>query len=321
MSYALTVATQVLVLFAMIAAGFVLTKVGLLTAKGARQIADILFYLITPCVIIEALATTALSADSVRLLLTGGAACLISFAIGIPLSLPLFRRQPPDSRPVLRFGMAFSNCGYMSLPLANALCGREGVLVVSAFVVVFNMVAFTYGVSTFETAGVNLRRALLNPGLIGVLIGLPVFLLKGLMPEALTLPQTFLSGFSPAHVVRQPISMLAAVNAPMAMLITGCYLAGSHLKIGRGDRAMLLGIAMRLVAIPTLVITVFYLLGLRGPVFIAAMIPVCAPCGTNTVMFAAKYNKDAPMAARMVPLSTLLSVATLPVMLAVVSLL
>ena len=78
---------------------------------------------------------------------------------------------------VLRFGSIFANCGFMSLPLQQSLLGEDGTLYGSAYVIVFNLVIWSYGV--FLISGdrkyIQPKKLFINPGIIGLLIGIIIF--------------------------------------------------------------------------------------------------------------------------------------------------
>ena len=87
----LIAARQVVILYIIVAAGYVCDKTGVFTEKTARASNNLLFYLITPCVIINAFLTTEFTAETAKgLAMAGGGAALTHLA-GIALSVPFFR--------------------------------------------------------------------------------------------------------------------------------------------------------------------------------------------------------------------------------------
>ena len=320
MDYIFTVFAQIVILFVLIAVGFVLARTRLVDVDGAKQMTNILFYVVTPAVIIDAMRQAELSVRSGGLLLTGGAAAAVSFVVCIPISMLMFRKSEANRGTVLRFATVFPNAGFYSLPLVKGLCGNDGVLVCSAFIVVFNMVAFTYGISRFER-GVGLKKVLLNPGTASLLIGFALLLVKEFMPASVFQPTYFLSGANPSSLLTTPLSLVAGLNTPVAMFITGIHLNNVSLKFGRADLDMFAASFMRLAVLPWAAVGICYALGIRGESLMAAAVPIFAPTAANTVMFATKYGGDANTAARMLPLTTLISGLTMPLMLGMVHLL
>ena len=122
----LTVSTQVLILFAMIAIGFVLSRCRLVSEQGVGGMTNTLLWAVTPCLIIE---TFSRSFDPELALSLGifALAAALGTALAALLSTVLFRRFGKDSA-IMTFAGTFSNCGFMGLPLAQALFGAEGVM-------------------------------------------------------------------------------------------------------------------------------------------------------------------------------------------------
>jgi len=320
LDYIFTVFSQIIILFVLIAVGFALSKARLVTVIGTKQITNILFYVVTPVVIIDAMRQAQLDARSVELLVSGVIAGAASFIVCIPLSLLFFRKTEHSRKMALRFCMIFPNVGYFSLPLAKSLCGNEGVLICSAFIVVFNIFAFTYGISMFKS-GVKPIKVLVNPGTAGLAIGLSLLVIKGFLPETVFQPAEILSGANPSSLLNAPLTFIAGMNTPLAMIVTGVHLQNTSMKIGRKDLDKFLVAAMRLAVLPWLALGICYALGLRGISLMAAAVPLFAPAASSGVMLATKYGGDTKTVSKTLPLTTLISGLTMPVMLGLVRLL
>ena len=159
------------------------------------------------------------------------------------------------------------------------------------------------GVPLFEKTGRNTpaKKLLLNPGVIGLAAGLLVFLLSIPVPE----------------VVAAPIGHLAALNTPVPMLIIGFYLAETNLPAALRDKRSYVAIGLRLVALPLLALFGMVLCGMRGPLLISCVIAVSAPVAAASTMFATKFGQDTLLSVNLVSLSTLFSVVTMPLIVAV----
>ena len=223
--------------------------------------------------------------------------------VSILIAHLVFRDKDEARRRVLRFCTVFSNAGYMALPLQSALLGETGVFYGAAYVAVFNLVLWSYGLVTMsgEKTGLSAKKLLLNPGVIGLAAGLLVFLLSIPVPE----------------VVAAPIGHLAALNTPVPMLIIGFYLAETNLPAALRDKRSYVAIGLRLVALPLLALFGMVLCGMRGPLLISCVIAVSAPVAAASTMFATKFGQDTLLSVNLVSLSTLFSVVTMPLIVAV----
>lgn len=189
----LIAARQVGILYVMVLVGVICDRIGWFTEKTGKACTDLLFYIITPSVIINSFFTREFTKDSgIKLLIAVGCGFLLHF-IAIAINTPLFSKGNRDKNCVYKYGAIYGNVGYMTLPLTEALLGSEGVFYCSAVVMAFNVVSFTHGVFMMDKGkGFDAKKLILNPGVIAMLIGLPFFLFKVPLPELVTKPLTLL---------------------------------------------------------------------------------------------------------------------------------
>lgn len=293
-----TVGQQVIILFLLIGTGFLCGKTGLITEKGSQCLNDIVLYAVTPCVIIKSFMRPYDSTMLMGLLLAAGLAVGIH-VISIGIATLVFRNKDIAKRRVYRFAVVFSNCGFMSLPLQQALLGDDGVFYGAVYIAVFNVILWTYGVIQMsgDTKSLSFKKIIFNPGMIGIIIGALIFLFSIQLPEIIT----------------QPISYLAALNTPVPMLFIGYYLSKSNLLDAFKDAKGYAAAALRLILVPILTLGVLLLCGIRGVLLVSCVIASAAPVAASTTMFAAKFKQNVTLSVNLVTLSTLFSVITMPV--------
>lgn len=289
------VGSYVLILFILIGVGFVCNKAKILSRNTVKELTNFVLYIVTPCVIINSYMREFDKAMLGGLLITFAVA-VCSFGINILIANILVRDKDKAREKTLRFGAIFSNCGYMSLPLQSVLLGDEGVFYGATYIVVFQIVVWTYGVILMSGSVKNVspKRIILNPGVIGTLIGFVVFVFSLSVP----------------NVIAQPIKYLAALNTPIPMIIVGFHLAGARLSL-KGASAYI-SVILRLVVLPVILLGGVYTFKVQGTVFLACIIAASAPTAANTTMFSEKFDADTPLSATMVSLTTLLSIITMP---------
>ena len=165
---------KVAVILILIAVGYAVTKCGWFTERGAAEVTSLLIKIVTPCLIVNSfLGNTGTLQVSEMLLAVVVSA--VAIALSLVISLITFRNEPPERKKVLRFAVIFSNAGFMGIPLVESIVGGKGVIYGSFFIVVFNVICWTYGYNMMSGgAKMNLRTVLLNPGMIGLLFGLPL---------------------------------------------------------------------------------------------------------------------------------------------------
>ena len=308
-----TVFSQVLVLFAIIATGYILTKKKIINETGLAQMTEILLMIVTPCVIVHAFSAPFQKARLTGLLISALAAFLCH-GIAIFIGFFLFRKQPDNLRTVARMGMIFSNAGYMGLPLVQSVAGSEGVFYSSVYIAVFNLVLWTVGVlfCTPKGQSLSLKKAFINPGTTGLAAGLFVFLLSG---HQGFMDSAFMDGMS-RYVLPVPaaaIAFLAGLNTPLAMVIIGGHMARVSLKTLFNDGRIYAVTALRLLLVPVIMLMpVVWMCGSNKALIAACIIPACAPVAAATSLFAQKFEKDVVFASKCVALSTLFSIVTMP---------
>ena len=294
----ITVGTQVLELFILISLGFLCGKIKMLNEKAVKAITDIVLYIVSPCVIVQNFIRPF---DSAMLggLLTTAAAALSIHIITIVIAMLVFHDKKPEKERVYRFALIFSNCGYMSLPMQQALLGSDGVFFGAVYIVIFNVIMWTFGVWLSGGSGkeMSLLKIILNPCIIGMAVGLVLFLLSVPVPEIIT----------------KPIGFIANLNTPLPMMVIGYYLSQSKITEAFKDGKSFVCVLFRLIVIPVLAFGGMMVCGIRGSVLVSCVIAASAPAAAATTMFAAKYDNDTSLSVNLVTLSTISSVLTMPI--------
>ena len=299
----LTVLKQVVVLFILIFIGVFLSKKGILFESGIKSITDVVLYLVTPCVIIKSFIRE-YNPKTLKYLLLSFLAAAIVHILFIAISILIFKDKDEAKRRVLRFGAIFGNCGFMSLPIQEAILGDTGILYGASFVAIFNLFAWTYGI--FEMSGdkksMSVKKIVLNPGIVSLFIGFIIFIFSIPVPS----------------IIKMPISYFSELNTPVPMLIIGYHLYNSDIKTAIKDYKCFFCSVARLFILPIIAITGLYLLGFRGALLVSMAISACSPVAAYTTIFSYKYNKDTDLSVNLVSLSTLLSLITMPIIISVV---
>ncbi len=298
----LTAAQQVFVLFLIVAVGFAADRLHIFTQNTAKKSNDLLFYIITPAVIIQSFMNMEFSKSTASSFGVAFLCMSATLGFGILLAIPFFKNSKNST--VFKYAVSYGNMGYMALPLCQALLGSEGVFYCSAGVVAFNILCFTHGIwlMTKENEGSSfkLKTLILNPGVISVLIGLPLFIFD------INLPKIFNSA----------IGHISNLNTPVAMIFFGTYMANTDLKNMFKVKENYLVAFLKLVVMPLVMFCVFKVAGIGGTMLTACMISASVPSANNTAMFAAKYGKDTGAASQVVAFDSFISILTIPIMIA-----
>lgn len=291
--------TQLFVMFFLMFIGFGLFRAKKLTAQGSKELGNVLVYVIMPCVVFNAYMTE-FSVKRLWGLLAAFGLSIAALGISMAISALIFHRHPIEN-----FGTAFSNAGFMGLPLIQAVLGSEAVFYASAFVALLNFLQWTYGVFiiTGERRQINAKKILLNPIIISLFLGIIVFLMRIEIPEVLS----------------KTVSLISGMNAPVAMISIGTYLAQISLKNIVADKTVWLSCLFRLFIIPGICAAILWILpGGYAEIKLAVLITSAAPVGSNVAIFAQLYHKNYTQAVKSVCLSSVLSLISIPLIISMV---
>jgi predicted permease len=299
----LIVVQQILILFFLIAIGYVCGHFKIISGQTVPQLTDLLLIILTPSVIITAFQVSGSDLKPENMLIAAAIA-LLTFVIGALLSWPVFRRETDERKRVLTFSAVFFNAGFFGLPLLRAVLGDLAVAYGSIFVAVFNVVLWTYGLALMDgrEKGKGLKN-LLNPGAITVLIVLLLYALKITLPE----------------IIQMPISSLSKVQSPLAMIIIGVQFFFYREQFSFKDLAVWKTVMIRDLAVPLLVLPFIYLLTKDSLLFFACALTAATPTAANSILFATKYKRDVNLTIQALMLTTIMVIVTIPIVIALSS--
>ena len=282
----LTVGRQIITLYLLMAAGYVLGKVKLIDDRGSLCISNLVMYVVSPCMML-----VAFQRPLERELL---------HAAFIVLSRLLIREKDAHRRSLLLFGSVFTNCGFMGYPLMAALFGTIGVFYGSAYVVVFTFLSWTYGIyaMTGDHSQLKLRPLFMNPGVISIVLAMALFLLQITLPEILMVPITY----------------LADLNTPLPMVVVGYQLSHADFRAALRGAGSWVSLLLRLVAFPLLTLGICLALDLDSRLTVITVIAASAPPAALMSMFSAKFKLDTALASSTVSVQTAFSALTMPLM-------
>lgn len=298
----LIISVQVAILFILIAIGFACSKAKFINELSAKHLTNLVLYLATPCIMIQSFQEVEYNEKLVVNLAIAALCAILIHVCSIVISRLIFRSKDESRRVVLRFAAVFSNCGFMSLPLQRAVLGSKGVFYGAVFVAVFNIIVWSYGLVDMSGGkkAFTFKKLILNPGVLGALAATVLFLTRISLPE----------------IVLSPIKYLAALNTPIPMLVIGYHLSKAKFREHLKDKALYAVTGIRLVAFPVLFLFAMRLFSLDSDILISFTVASSAPVAAMTTMFSTKFGRDTQLSVGLVSITTLLSIITMPVIIA-----
>lgn len=291
MDLALTVLEIVAPVFLLAAIGFVWVKVG--AEYRIRFVTQLSMTLGVPCLIFVSLMQTKLDPGALTSLTLAAIAAYVAVIVVTSTVVRVFRLETRTYTAPLIFG----NTGNLGLPLALFAFGDVGL---SYAVVVFATMAvlsFTYGV--WLVAGG----------------GSPIKVLKEPMVAATLLGALFLwQGWHTPRFLTNTLELIGQIAIPLMLITLGVAVA--RLDAAGLGRAALLSV-LKLVICVSLAWIVGRQFTLDPVAFAVLVLQVATPVAVTSYLLAEKYGADADAVAGLVVASTLISVAALPALLAI----
>ena len=188
----------------------------------------------------------------------------------------------------------------MGIPLIEGIFHTEGVLYVTAYLTIFNILVWTHGLIMMKgkSSFKELIGVFKSPAIIAIVLGLICFSFEIKVPD----------------LVAQPLNYVGSMNTPLAMIVAGITVAQTDFKkLIKNIRVTIVSI-MRLIIAPIIIIPILSFIPCNSTVYMSVMIAMCCPAAAIGTLFAVRYEKNAIYAAEIFALSTILSAATIPLM-------
>jgi hypothetical protein len=306
------VAQNLISLCLLMAIGFTAGKLKIINEKLSRGLGDVLLYIAMPCTIVMSMQRSFTPELLMGGLMTLGISVIIYMsAFGAGLLLTRLLRVEGHKSRIWVFAAVFANVGYMGFPVMRAVFGEDILFYVSMNNVVFNVLSTTLGIAVMTGAfsrsyNINRKRKMQLPYL-----------------PAVTLAAFLMFAFSiviPAPIANA-LTMGGNMMTPLAMIIIGAILARSELlKLFKGWKDYVL-VSARLIIFPCLVLLMLKLFSniLVLDIYIqsTAVLLTGMPIAAVTAVYAAKFTDEAEddsaaYASKLIAMSTVLSLVTLP---------
>ncbi len=287
----------IMLLLIFVGAGCFLGK--LLSKATVSEISKLVLTVINPVVILMAYQRE-LQAELVVNL--GWTLLLSALSYAVAMLIAYLAIRPKEGRETVieRFSCIYSNCGFMGIPLVQAMFGYEGVFYLTAFLTLFNFLVWTHGVMQIsgERDWHSILKVLRSPAIIAIFLGM-LFFFTGIRLPAL---------------LSETCEMIGALNSPLAMFVAGATIAQTNLPAVLKKPRVFYVCLLKLLVIPTVVILLFQLFPLDSAMEMTVVAATAAPCAAICTMQCIRYEKNAAYASELFGVTTLLSMATMPLM-------
>ena len=298
---------QMLMLFSMMAAGYAAFKAGFFDSTGQHQISKVVVNVLNPCLMFSAIAGDrapgAMQLSFQNLIASAAfyiyfilASYVFRFAAGRPGN-----KDPQDLR-LEQLMMILSNIGFFGIPVVKALFGDEYVICLIFYMLLFNVVAYTLGIylampKGAESPGFSPKQ-IINTGTVISIIAILLYFAE--VPINETVGNFF--------------TYMGNACIPLSMILIGGSLAQMDLKEVFTDKGIYIYILLRNIAIPAIGILVLRMLPFDPVIVKISCLTTSMPIAALSGMISEQYAHKGNYANKMIAMSTILSVVTVPLL-------
>lgn len=294
---------QMLIVLLLMLVGFASRRRGLISDENNKCLSSLVLNVFNPAIIFSSMVSNQDGAEQGFWMGVFWVAAL-AFALLIALALPTERLFGHDrtQRKMYELMFVFSNMGFIGIPVIKALFGAEYVIYVAVFILEYNILIYTYGVTLLDEPShrrfsLKSLRPLLNMGTLSCVAALVVFLGGVELPEAIV----------------QTVSYLGDAATPLSLMVIGVSLGAqtSLLPVFAGAKKYLFCL-FKMIIFPLVVGLVLKQLGIPETLCEISTILCAMPVGTMPLILVANKGLDEKPCSDAIMLTTLVSVATVP---------
>ena len=291
-------------LFLLLILGFVLFKCHIFDEYTNKKISALIVNVASPMLIISSIAGVEGSNKSIVFLMIGaGILMYIGFIILGKIINRIFP-FPKKDWPVYECMVVFANTGFMGYPVLLDVFGQEAVFYASLIHMAFNFFVYTYAIMCLTKGDdsefkLNFKQ-LLTPGIILIFVGIFIYLFDIQLPS----------------VLMDTINSVGSLTAPLSMMMIGSSLAVYPIKDSFTDWRSYVFAFVRLMIDPFVTMIMCRLLHIDAYYANITIITNAMPVGSMVLMLATQYNANVKIVTRNIVVSTLLSVITIPIVVA-----
>jgi predicted permease len=198
---------------------------------------------------------------------------------------------------------SLGNCAFFGIPILEAIFPAQapGLLIyTSVYTIIMNIIGWTLGAAIISQnlKYVSVKKIFLNPAMFSLLIAIPFFVFEIPLPKS----------------VDSMVDIIGRMSTPISMLIMGMRLATTDFKRMFTTKQVYLSISMKQFLMPLICLLMVAFLPVDSGMKAVLYIICCCPVASVVLNFSEILGEGQREAAATVLLSTILSIATLPIM-------
>jgi predicted permease len=290
---AATFASNILPIILLGGAGFALGK---LLHIDPRSLGRVVFYVFSPLLIFDLLVENELELTEAAVVIVF-VVCFILLIGALTYLLGTFFRLERSALVAILITTMFANTGNYGLPLVSFAFGEQALSYASIYFITTTVLFYTLGVILASLGHMSFREALVGLFRIPLVYAVLLAILINILNVEIPVP------------VARAVELAAGGTIPLMLILLGVQL--THVEFSSNQRALQLGVSLRLIVAPLLALLFAGLFDLQGFSRQASVTQASMPSIVSSTVLATEYNLDARLVTAAVFISTLLSPFTL----------
>ena len=337
------VISQMIMIFLLIAIGFGLSRSSHLTSESSRDLSWIVLNITNPITILVAAIEDEQKVSAMELAVAFALFIGIYIFLGIvAYLLPILMGVERDDRYSYRYLSVFSNVGFIGIPFCSAVLGVHSLIYVSICSLVFNLIAYTVGMSAMEKVGMRQNGAVKRGGvdsresLTGgdagmggdstsgesrcsgesgarkTMAGLKKVVNSGTVFSILTIV-VYIMDIKFPSVIMNTLSYIGRSTTFLSMIVLGVSVASLSVKEIFGKPVLYVFTLLRQIVVPIALIFVLKPFVDNTLLLQTAIIMVAMPCANLPLMMAKQYRAKEDTISSGIMLTTFCAILTIPI--------
>lgn len=302
----LIIIEQMCVMLFLILMGYFLFRKEKLSDMSSRHLSGLVVNFCNPAVLVcsafEEGPKASLSELFTALLVT---LCLYGILILAGFIIPRIMHTPREDTYIFHFLTVYGNVGFLGIPLVSAVLGNSALIYVSISCLVYNILFYTSGISIIQKKAKSAKQS-------GIRDLFSKIVNAGTVSAVLTI-LFYLGSFNVPSVIRDTFTYTGRATTFLSMLVLGVSVAQMPLKEIFCHKKDYLFIGLRMLLLPILCILLLRQFVTNPLLLGTSALLLAVPCGNLPLMSAKEYGLKADIMARLIVLTTLLSILTIPI--------
>ena len=294
---------QMGVITILVTIGIYLYKRKVIDDTTSRKMSTIVMDITNPALILASMLSggvTATHSDLITAIILGAAFYFVLVILGF--IFPLLVKADKNSRRYYNLMNVYTNVGFIGIPVARAILPENAILYVIVCNVMYSLLFYTHGIIVLSNGKEKMNiRKFFSPGTIMAILSMVVFWFN------LKLPM----------IVANSISYIGEANVFLSMTLLGVGIARSGITGAIKNIRIWIYIVLRMIFVPVAIFFILKTLDFSSVTILGLCLMAAMPVGNLPFIQAEKMGEDTELLSNAIALTTLVSVATITILMSI----